>query len=167
MRPTPCGYRFRFKLCHSCGEQNDVSASECDSCNTNLLDGDSKIKQAKLSKKMHVLRPEHIEFIEREDKNFRPFLEIKYYDCNAEHVSEYHFFNNESDFKRFNINFLRFHLKRPELELEVTQISEVLRMQPLFRSPSFVIARKQDKFWKVTEKIFSEELSSRYLSAQH
>ncbi len=167
MTPTPCGYRFRFKLCHSCGEQNDVSASECESCNTNLLDGDSKIKQAKLSKKMHVLRPEHIEFIEREDKNFRPFLEIKYYDCNAEHVSEYHFFNNESDFKRFNINFLRFHLKRPELELEVTQISEVLRMQPLFRSPSFVIARKQDKFWKVTEKIFSEELSSRYLSAQN
>ncbi|MBC75920.1 MAG: ATP-dependent helicase [Halobacteriovoraceae bacterium] len=163
MKPVPCGYRFRFKICHQCGEQNDLTATECESCNSELIDGDSKVKQAKLSKKMHILRPEHIEFLERQDKNGRPFLEIKYYDCDAESVSEFHFLNNPSDFKRFNINFLRFHMKRPELEVEVSKVEEVLRLRPLLRNPSFVIARKQDKFWKVTEKIFSEELSSRYI----
>jgi DNA repair protein RadD len=27
-----------------------------------------------------------------------------------------------------------------------------------YRLPAFVIARKQEKFWKVTEKVFAEEL---------
>jgi DNA repair protein RadD len=34
----------------------------------------------------------------------------------------------------------------------------VVKYQKLFRNPAFVIARKQDKFWKITEKIFVEEL---------
>ena len=33
----------------------------------------------------------------------------------------------------------------------------VVRYQKLLRTPSFVIARKQDKFWKITEKIFTED----------
>jgi DNA repair protein RadD len=34
----------------------------------------------------------------------------------------------------------------------------VIKYQPLLRLPKFVIARKQDKFWKITEKVFAEEL---------
>jgi DNA repair protein RadD len=35
---------------------------------------------------------------------------------------------------------------------------EVIKYQKLLRAPAFVIARKQDKYWRITEKIFSEEL---------
>lgn len=155
----PCGFRYRFKICHSCGCQNDVTARACEECDTTLIDADAKLKQAKLSKNAHVLTPEKITFNERMDKNSNPYLEIKYFDWDAQYVSEAHFFNNPSSLKKFNINFLRSHLKRPELAIQIRSPKEVIQCQHLFRLPSFVIARKQDKFWKITEKVFAEELS--------
>lgn len=154
----PCGYRFRYKLCHACGKENDVTARECDSCKATLIDADSKLKQAKLSKNAHVLTPEKVTFDERMDKNSNPYLEVRYYDTDAQYVSEAHFFSNPSSVKKFNINFLRSHLKRPELSVDIKSPMDVIKNQRHLRLPSFVIARKQDKFWKITEKVFAEEL---------
>lgn len=161
MEPRSCGFRFRYKLCHACGEENDVSARECSSCQAALVDADTKLKQARLSKKAHVLRPDTLELLERMDKNSRPYLEVRYYDCDAQYLSEYHFLNSPSDLKKFDIDFLRSHMKRPELKLNIKSPKDVIANQVSLRAPSFIIARKQDKFWKVTEKIFSEELPSR------
>ena len=158
LKVTPCGYRFRYKLCHACGKENDVTARECDSCKATLIDADSKLKQAKLSKNAHVMTPEKITFDEKLDKNSNPYLEVRYYDCDAQYVSEAHFFNHSSSVKKFQINFLRSHLKRPELSLEIKSPQDVIKNQKNLRLPSFVIARKQEKFWKITEKVFAEEL---------
>lgn len=158
MAITPCGFRFRFKLCHACGHENDVTARACEKCKAVLIDADAKLKQAKLSKNAHVLTPDKITFEERTDKNANPYLEVRYYDADAQYVSEAHFFNNPSSVKKFNINFLRSHLRRPELAVDLTNPKDVIKYQKLLRLPSFVIARKQDKFWKITEKVFSEEL---------
>lgn len=155
---TPCGYRFRFKLCTQCSAQNDVTARECSSCGSVLIDPDEKLKQAKLSKDAHVLTPDSIEMLERFDKNGTPYLQVKYYDYDAQFLAEMHYLNNQTSLKKFNINFLRSHMRKPELRLNISSVSEVIAMQSQFRMPSFVIARKQGKFWKVTEKIFSEEL---------
>jgi len=154
----PCGFRFRLKLCHVCGCENDITAKACEKCQAVLIDADAKLKQAKLSKNAHVLTPERITFEERKDKNSNPYLEIRYYDFDGQYVSEAHFFSNPSSIKKFNINFLRSHLKRPELAIEFTTPHDVVQYQKLFRLPAFVIARKQDKFWKITEKVFAEEL---------
>ncbi len=154
----PCGYRFRSKICHKCGCENDITAKACEKCDATLIDADAKLKQAKLSKNFHVLTPDKITFEERHDKSLNPYLEIRYYDYDAQYVSEAHFFNNPSSIKKFNINFLRSHLKRPELAIELQTPQDVIKYQVLFRLPSFVIARKQDKFWKITEKVFAEEL---------
>lgn len=158
MHIIPCGYRFRFKICHNCGSDNDITASSCENCKTNLIDAAAKLKQAKLSKNAHVLTPEKITFEVRKDKNSNPYLEIRYYDFDAQYVSEAHFFNNTTSIKKFNINFLRSHLKRPELAVDIRTPQDVINLQKLFRLPAFVIARKQDKFWKITEKVFAEEL---------
>lgn len=155
---TPCGYRFRFKICHSCGAENDITARTCEKCRAELMDADAKLKQAKLSKNAHIMTPDRITFEERTDKNSNPYLEIRYYDYDAQYVSEAHFFSNPSSIKKFNINFLRSHLKRPELAVHFRTPQDVIKHQVLFRLPSFVIARKQDKFWKITEKVFAEEL---------
>ena len=155
---VPCGFRFRLKICHACGSENDVTARACEKCDAVLIDADAKLKQARLSKNAHVLTPEKITFDERIDKNSNPYLEIKYFDVNAQYVSEAHFFNHPSSIKKFNVNFLRSHLKRPELAMDLTTPQEVIKYQRLFRLPSFVIARKQEKFWKITEKVFAEEL---------
>jgi len=154
----PCGFRFRLKLCHACGAENDITARDCEKCKAVLIDADAKLKQAKLSKNAHVLTPDRITFDERKDKNSNPYVEIRYYDFDAQYVSEVHFFNNASSIKKFNINFLRSHLKRPELAVTIKTPQDMLSHQNLFRLPSFVIARKQDKFWKITEKVFAEEL---------
>ena len=155
---TACNFRFRFKLCHRCGGENDITARACEKCNVILIDADAKLKQARLSKNAHVLTPDKITFEERQDKNSNPYLEIRYYDLDAQYISEAHFFSNPTSIKKFNINFLRSHLRRPELAIELQTPRDVIKYQKLFRLPSFVIARKQDTFWKITEKVFAEEL---------
>lgn len=154
----PCNYRFRFKLCHKCDAENDITARECEKCGAELVDAEAKLKQAKLSKNFHVLRPEKITFAERADKNSNPYLEIRYYDDDAQFISEAHFFNHASAIKKFHINFLRSHLRRPELAIQIKNPADAIKLQSLFRLPSFIIARKQEKFWKITEKVFAEEL---------
>jgi len=153
-----CGFRFRFKICHSCGSENDISARECEKCKAILIDADAKLKQAKLSKNAHVMIPEKTTFSERRDKNGNLYLEIRYYDYDAQYFSEAHFFNNAASIKKFHINFLRSHLRRPEISIEINSVDDVLHHQNNFRIPAYVIARKQDKYWKITEKIFTEEL---------
>jgi DNA repair protein RadD len=153
-----CGYRFRYKICHSCGTENDLTAKTCFKCHLALVDADATLKQAKLSKNSHVLTPDKITFEERLDKNSNPFLEVRYYDADAKYLSEAHFFSNLSSMKKFQINFLRSHLRRPELSHEFKSPQDVIKYQKLLRLPAFVIARKQEKFWKITEKVFSEEM---------
>ncbi len=155
-----CGYRFRYKICHKCAGENDITARVCTTCETLLIDADAKLRQAKLSKDAHVLKPDMIKLEERTDKNGKPFIEIKYYDYDAKYFSEFHFLNNPTSLKKFNIDFLRSHLRRPELGQHITSVEEVIRYQALLRMPAFIIARKQGKFWKITEKIFTEEMDN-------
>ncbi|MEM9158859.1 MAG: helicase-related protein [Verrucomicrobiota bacterium] len=157
----PCGYRFRFKVCEQCGAENDITARECARCGHVLIDPDVKLKQAKLSKNAHVLTPDSIEMLERADKNGNPYLQVKYYDYDARFLSEMHYLNNPTSLKKFDINFLRSHLRKPELKIPIRSVEDVLKIQSLLRMPSFVIGRKQGKFWKITEKIFAEELQSK------
>jgi DNA repair protein RadD len=155
---TPCGYRFRFKVCDQCAAQNDITARDCSQCGCLLIDPDEKLKQARLSKDAHVLTPDSVEMLERIDKKGTPYLQVKYYDYDAQFVAEMHYLNNPSSRKKFSINFLRSHMRRPELKLHISSVSDAVKIQAQLRMPSFVIARKQGKFWRVTEKIFSEEL---------
>jgi DNA repair protein RadD len=154
-----CGYRFRYKICHKCSSENDITARVCTNCDALLIDADSKLRQAKLSKNAHVMKPDMIKLEERKDKNGNPYVEIKYFDYDAKYFSEFHFLNNPTSLKKFNIDFLRSHLRRPELGVNILTAEEVVRYQGLLRMPAFIIARKQGKFWKITEKIFVEELS--------
>ncbi|MDA9260780.1 DEAD/DEAH box helicase [Puniceicoccaceae bacterium] len=154
----PCGYRFRFKICTQCSAENDISARDCSSCGCVLIDPDTKLKQARLSKDAHVLTPDSIEMLERVDKKGTPYLQVKYYDYDAQFVAEMHYLNNPTSLKKFSINFLRSHLRKPELKVDISSASDAVKLRAQLRMPSFVIARKQGKFWKITEKIFSEEL---------
>jgi DNA repair protein RadD len=154
----PCGYRFRFKICPNCSAQNDITARDCSSCGGVLIDPDTKLKQAKLSKDAHVLTPDSIEMLERVDKNGNPYLQVKYYDYDGQFLSEMHYLNNSISLSKFNINFLRSHMRKPESTLNIHSVGDVVKIQSQLRMPAFVIARKQGKFWKITEKIFSEEL---------
>ncbi len=79
----PCGYRFRAKICEKCGEENDITARECSACQHVLIDADSKLKQARLSKNAHILKPDSVELSKKHDKKGNAYLEVKYYDFDA------------------------------------------------------------------------------------
>ena len=99
-----------------------------------------------------------IEMSESMDRKGNPYLEVRYYDYDAQYLREIHYLNSKTSLKKFHINFLRSHLKRPEKSISVKSPQDVVDIKGGLRMPKFVIARKQDKFWKITEKIFVEEV---------
>lgn len=156
-----CGYLFRYKLCPECQTQNELSAEKCTHCKSGLTDAATKLKQARLSKDTHLFKPDSLQLEMKASKNGTPYLEVAYYDFDGQKLSEFHFLNSASDFKKLQINFLRFHLKRPEEWQEWKNPDVLLSQQSNLRLPFYLIARKNKKFWQITEKIFAEELPTK------
>lgn len=150
----PCSFRFRFKLCERCGAENDVSARACSSCDNTLVDPDTTLREAIEMDDAHVMRPDSMSFEKTVDKKGSERLEVRYYDLDANRLSEYFYLNNPADFKAFYYNFIRMHHRTPERKLEVKSADDVIHLAHRFRLPLFVIARKQKHFWKVREKVF-------------
>ena len=149
-----CGYRFRFKVCDSCGSENDIAARECHSCSQALVDFDAKLKEAMALKDAHVMRPDTMILSKSRDKRNRDRLEIAYYDLDAQALKEYYYLDSEGQRKAFFHSFVRMHLKLPASNLEVFSVDDAVDKQSKFRMPQFVVARKKKYYWEVREKIF-------------
>jgi DNA repair protein RadD len=106
------------------------------------------------AKNTHVMRPDSMTLERKKDQKGRERLEIRYYDLNAQHLSEVYFFDSPADAKVFHYNFVRMHTRLPELQLQIGTIDEALRTKALFRVPLYVIARKQERYWRIREKLF-------------
>jgi DNA repair protein RadD len=150
----PCGFRYRYKNCESCGLTNDVEAGLCLGCGTMFVDDETKLRAAMAAKDTHVMRPDSMTFERKVDAKGVPRLEIRYYDLDAQHLSEAFFFESPNDRKIFFYNFVRMHLKTPGVSLAINSIEDAIRRQHLFRVPLYVIARKQKPHWKIREKVF-------------
>lgn len=150
----PCDFRFRFKRCDQCGEENDIAARVCHSCDHILVDNDKKLKDAMMLKDAHVMRVEMMAFEQSYDKKGRPRLEIRYYDADAQVLKEYFYLSTPEDSRAFYFNFIRMHNRIPEQKLSIRSVEEALKNKDRFRMPMFVIARKQKHFWAIREKIF-------------
>ncbi len=151
---VPCGFRYRSKNCERCGTENNLDASRCTNCSTIFLDDEAKLKQALMFKDTHVMRPDSITFEKKVDKKGLERLEIRYYDLNAQSLSEVYFFESPNDAKVFHYNFCRMHNRLPEKRLDIQSINEALEHKEAFRLPLFIIARKQERYWKIREKVF-------------
>ncbi len=150
----PCDFRFRFKRCDQCGAENDLAARQCARCSCLLVDTDQKLREAMALKDAHVMRPDSMTFEKTADKKGNPRLEVRYYDLDGEFLREYFYLNSQPDARAFYYNFMRMHLRIPELKLKITSADDVLQHQHLFRMPVFVIARKKPYYWQIREKIF-------------
>ncbi|MFA6237915.1 MAG: DEAD/DEAH box helicase [Bacteriovorax sp.] len=150
-----CGYRFRFKRCDSCGEEQDIAARICSSCRHLLVDNDKKLKEAMSLKDAHVMRVETMLFEKNFDKDGREKLEIKYFDADAESIKEIFYLNSPEDLKAFYFNFIRMHNRLPEKKLTIGSAEEAVKNRNQFRMPMFIIARKQKYYWEIREKIFN------------
>ncbi len=151
---VPCGFRYRYKNCEQCGAQHDMDAACCSACGTIFVDDEAKIREAMTLKDAHVMRPDSMILEKKVDKKGNERLEIRYYDLDAQHLSEVFFFTSPSDPKVFHYNFLRMHNRLPGKPLEIRTIEDAIAHQHLYRLPLYVIARKQKPYWKIREKIF-------------
>jgi len=150
----PCGFRYRFRICDSCGAENDTSARICTACSIVLIDETTKLRDAMGMSDAHVMRPDSMVFEKKADKKGVERLEIRYYDLDGQHLSEVFFFDSPSGPKVFFHNFIRMHNRLPERRLQVGSVDDAIQQRHCFRQPLFVIARKQGQFWKIREKVF-------------
>lgn len=162
-----CGFRFRFKLCDSCGEENDIAARVCQHCDHLLIDNDKKLKEAMSLKDAHVMRVDSMAFVPGQDKKGTPRLEVRYFDADAESLTEYFYLNTPEEQRAFYFNFIRMHNRRPEQKLNVRSLDEALKLISQFRQPLFIVARlhgakkypgskPMKSYWRIREKIFDD-----------
>lgn len=151
---TPCPYRFRFKVCDACGAENDIAARVCHECDATIVDTDKKLREAMALKGAHVMRPDSMHFDKTMDRKGNERLEIRYYDLDGNHLTEYFYLDSHADTRGFYYNFIRMHARRPELNLEIKSVDDVFENLHRFRMPLYVIAQKKKHYWQVREKIF-------------
>ncbi|HAT04394.1 MAG TPA: ATP-dependent helicase, partial [Aeromonas salmonicida] len=157
-----CDYRFRAKVCPTCGAENDIAARRCQSCDQLLVDPDDKLKEALNLKDCMVIRCAGLTLTAGRGKQGER-LEVTYHDEDGLTLMEYFGFHSSGARRLFQQRFVRHHWPAPGLEPEFTTLESVLAASNQFRHPDFVIARKSGRFWQVKEKIFDYE--GRYRAA--
>ncbi|WP_062570048.1 DEAD/DEAH box helicase [Pseudoalteromonas arabiensis] len=151
-----CDYRFRFKECEQCGEQNDIAARQCQSCGAMMADPDDKLREALNLKDALVLRCSGVSAKALPNG----LLKISYFDEDGASCDE--IFNLANDTGRFIFNKQFQRHKEGAASKKWQTAEQVESAQHLLVAPDFVIARKNKKYgWKVAEKLFDYEGSFR------
>jgi DNA repair protein RadD len=145
-----CSYRFRFKRCPFCNEENDIAARQCHHCSEKLIDPDDLLRSALNLKNNKVLRCSDIttELIWSEKS-----LKMIYHDEDGLTLSETFRFNYKKSRQLFNDIFGR-RIANGSQAIQFDTLEEVEKFLPYLPSPDFVIAKKQKQHWQVTERLF-------------
>lgn len=153
-KKVQCTYRFRFKECDHCGAENDIAARQCHQCRQILVDPDKKLKDALKARHTKVLRCSWMDFSIHQHSKGETSLKITYYDEDGSCLHEYFRFDTEAQRGAFFHHFVRLHHKVPGQHFWVQTPSQVIEQRHKFRHPNFIIARKEDSFWRILHKIF-------------
>ncbi|MDE8603496.1 DEAD/DEAH box helicase [Marinomonas sp. RSW2] len=145
-----CSYRFRFKRCPYCNEENDIAARRCQHCSEKLIDPDDLLRSALNLKNNKVLRCSDITpEIDAKDKS----IKITYHDEDGLTLSETFRFNYKKSRQAFNDLFGR-RIANGIQSVQFDTLEELEPFLPYLPTPDFVIAKKQKKHWQVTERLF-------------
>ena len=150
-----CDYRFRFKLCPHCNEENDIAARRCVHCNEILVDPDDMLKAALKLKGALILRCGGMQLLSGQDEKGE-WLKINYYDEEGTSVSERFRLKTPAQRKVFELKFLREHQRAPGVPLVWHNAQDIINQFDLLRYPDFIVAQKnkKDGFWQIRNKLF-------------
>ncbi len=152
-QPTQCDFRFRFKECGHCGSENDIAARQCHHCSAQLIDPDTKLKEALKLNDAKVIRCSGMSFSIKKKDNAE-MLKVCYHDEEGAELAEHFAFVTSGQKKAFQHYFVRHHKCRVEDNYCPRSAQDVIDNQIKYRAPDFVIARKEKHFWTIREKIF-------------
>jgi len=156
-----CGYRFRAKYCNDCGADNDIAARICHECDATLVDPDKKLKEALNLKDALVFECRDMQLSTIKDKSGKNQLRVTYIGDDNAQVHEFWSLSTKSQKIAFEKKFVRPHLADHHRPFTESSPTKVVSNQHRFRLPLFIIARKSGRFWKLRDKIFDDELTSR------
>ncbi len=146
-----CSYRFRFKACPICNEENDIAVRHCHACEGRLIDPDDLLKKALNLKDSKVIRCSGME------SNLKGHvLSIRYFDEDGSELKETFHLNKKPALSQFNELFAR-RLAQATQPLNFTNSDEIKPFIGYLPYPDFVIAKKKGQYWKVTERLFDYE----------
>ncbi len=145
-----CSYRFRFKRCPHCNEENDIAARHCQHCQEKLIDPDDLLRKALNLKDNKVLRCAGISpSIHTSDNS----IKITYHDEDGLTLTETFRFDYKKSRQSFNELFGR-RIANASQTLEFDQAEQVAPFIDYLPTPDFVIAKKNKQHWQVTERLF-------------
>ncbi|MBJ7537605.1 DEAD/DEAH box helicase [Marinomonas transparens] len=145
-----CSFRFRFKRCPVCHEENDIAARQCQHCAAKLIDPDDQLRGALNLKNNKVLRCSGMTpVISKTDKS----LKITYHDEDGVTLTETFRFSYKKSRQSFNEDFGR-RIANGSHPIEFDGLDEVEKFLLYLPAPDFVIAKKQKQHWQVTAKLF-------------
>ncbi|RDL45707.1 ATP-dependent helicase [Marinomonas piezotolerans] len=144
-----CDYRFVFKRCPYCDEENDIAARHCQHCHKRLIDPDEILKKALNLTGCKVLRCQAVSG--RIESNS---IIITYHDEDGDEVKQRFNLSYPKQRAQFNKEFAR-RIAQGTQKLTFSSAQEIRPFIPYLVAPDFVIA-EQDKqsHWKVTQLIF-------------
>ncbi len=152
-----CDYRFRFKECPACGEENDIAARRCHGCDHALVDPDDKLRDALNLKHMLVIRCQ-AKTMALEGK----VLHMHYFDEDGLELKE------RFDLSRPKVCALVSRIFLPRLgepKMTIKGPEDVEKWQDHFKTPDFVIAKKEKYGVKVIERLFDYDGAYRKANA--
>lgn len=154
-----CNYRFRYKQCPHCMEENDIAARQCQHCGETLIDPDEQLKKALSLKDAKVIRCAGMRFF-----NQRNQLVIHYYDEDGLELTEKFNLRKIGALKQFNLIFKKRQWINP---IAIETLEQAIANEQNYRHPDFVIARKKGNFWKIQARIFDYQGSYRLANQEY
>ncbi|SBS33519.1 UvrABC system protein B [Marinomonas aquimarina] len=143
-----CDYRFVFKRCPHCNEENDIAARHCQHCHERLIDPDDILKKALNLKGHKVIRCQAISATITGNK-----VQVIYHDEDGDELKQRFNFDFKKDQQRFNQEFAR-RLGAGSTPVEFDRAEQVTAFIPYLPHPDFVIAEQEKHGWKVTQLLF-------------
>ncbi|SBS33433.1 UvrABC system protein B [Marinomonas spartinae] len=158
-----CTYRFTFKRCPHCNEENDIAARHCTHCHERLIDPDDQLRNALNLKNNKVLRCSGITLTLLKAEQA---IKVTYHDEDGSTLSESFFFNQKKSRQRFNEQFGR-RIANGTHPLTFDTPEDAMKFESYFPAPDFVIAKKQKNYWQVSERLFDYQGPYRKANETH
>ena len=139
-----CTYRFVFKQCPQCQQENDIAARRCSHCQHQLIDADDLLKKALKLKGHRVFKIQAMQVSCQQQQ-----LTITFYDEDGLEISEQFNADNAKQWHVFNQQYQKRIIGKPA---KIRDTEHALKLE--FKSPDFVICKQEKYYLKLLHKIY-------------